>query len=103
MSQFLHTWGLTLHRKTNQTTRPMNATTTTASASRSIILSERVLNTINSLPVDDRIAIASAIAGEIILGASAAGELTPLQNLVFAMIRQYVKHDTDNCVIIPRA
>ena len=82
----------------------MNATsTTTASATRSIILSERVLNTINSLPVDDRIAIASAVAGELILGASASGELTPLQNLVFAMIRQYVKHDTDNCVIIPRA
>lgn len=78
----------------------MNAT---ASTSKSIILSERVLNTINSLPVDDKIAIASAIAGEIILGANAAGALTPLQNLVFAMIRQYVKHDTDHFAIVPRA
>lgn len=74
-----------------------------SSPSRSIILSERVLNTINSLPADDRIAIASAVAGEIILGANASSALTPLQNLVFAMIRQYVKHDTDHFEIVPRA
>ncbi len=78
----------------------MNAT---ANPNRSIILSARVLNTINSLPIDDKIAIASAVAGEIILGANASGELTPLQNLVFAMIRQYVKHDTDHNAIVPIA
>lgn len=48
----------------------MNAT---ANPNRSIILSARVLNTINSLPIDDKIAIASAVAGEIILGANASG------------------------------
>ncbi len=63
-------------------------------STRPIILTPRVINTINSLPVDDRIAIAGALCGEMILGADASACLTPLQSLVFAMIRQYVEHDS---------
>lgn len=61
-----------------------------------VYFSPRVLDTINSLPDTDRKAIAAAIAGEFILGTDSSADLTPLQNLVFAIIRQYVKHDTHN-------
>lgn len=61
-----------------------------------IFISPRVLDTINSLPDTDRKAIAGAIAGELILGSDATSELTPMQSLVFAIIRQYVTHDTNN-------
>ena len=54
-----------------------------------IFISPRVLNTINSLPMEDRIAVATAITGD------ASGELTPMQQLVYTIIRQYVRHDTN--------
>lgn len=59
-----------------------------------IYISPRVINTINSLPEDDRIAVASAIAGELILGSQASGHLTPMQTLAYTIIRSYVKNDT---------
>lgn len=58
-----------------------------------IFISPRVINTINSLPETDRKAIAEAITGELILG-NASADLTPMQSLVFAIIRRYVDHDT---------
>ena len=64
----------------------------------SLFISPRVINTINSLPAADRVAVASAIAGELILGGKAKGELTPVQNLVFEIIRSYVKRDTARVV-----
>ena len=66
----------------------MNATT------HPIVLTPHVINTINALPVDDRIAIAGALCGEMILGADASTCLTPRQNLMFAMIRRYVERDS---------
>ncbi|MCM1452222.1 MAG: hypothetical protein NC102_08180 [Clostridium sp.] len=59
-----------------------------------IYLSPRVLNTINALPENDRIAVASAIAGELILGDDDNSHLTPMQTLAFTIIRSYVKSDT---------
>jgi len=59
-----------------------------------IYISPRVINTINALPENDRIAVASAITGELILGAQASDHLTPLQTLAFSIIRSYVKNDT---------
>lgn len=60
-----------------------------------IYLSPRVINTINALPENDRIAVASAIAGELILGDRASGHLTPMQTLAFTIIRSYVMSDTN--------
>lgn len=59
-----------------------------------IILSPRVINTINSLPDADRIAVANALTGEFILGTGTPADLTPLQTLAMAVIRQYVRHDS---------
>ncbi len=59
-----------------------------------IILSPRVINTINALPDADRIAVANALTGEFILGTGTPTDLTPLQTLAMAVIRQYVRHDS---------
>lgn len=64
-----------------------------------VFFSQRVLNTINALPDSDRQAIAHAITGEFILGAESAISLTPLQSLVFAIVRQYVEHDTHHIAL----
>ena len=42
-----------------------------------IVLSRYVINTINSLPEEERLSIASALAGEMILGAKLTNELNP--------------------------
>lgn len=59
-----------------------------------VFLSPRVINTINSLPDADRIAVANAVTGEFILGTGAPEGLTPLQSLAMAVIRQYVRRDS---------
>ena len=59
----------------------------------SIILSQRVLNTLNSLPNDERHAIAHALTDEIILGIDPVERLTAIQRMVYAIIRHYVRQD----------
>lgn len=59
-----------------------------------VFFSPRVISTINSLPEPDRKAIASALTGEFILGLGASTDLTPLQNLAMAVIRQYIRRDS---------
>lgn len=59
-----------------------------------VFLSPRVINTINSLPDADRIAVANAVTDEFILGIGAPAHLTPLQTLAMAVIRQYVRRDS---------
>jgi hypothetical protein len=61
---------------------------------QSIVLTPHVLNTINSLPKEERIAIASALAGEMILGTSIEGALTAEQTMLYAIIRDYIKRDS---------
>lgn len=58
----------------------------------SIIISDHVINTINSLPAEDRNAIAQALATEMILGCEAA--LAPVQKMLYSVIRFYVKRDS---------
>ena len=57
------------------------------------VISAHVINTINSLPAEERIAVTTALAAEMILGADTRGRLTPMQE-VLSMIRQYVERDT---------
>ncbi len=59
------------------------------------VITPHVINTINSLPVEERIAITAALAGEIILGTESTSTLTPVQEIIFSMIRQYVRRDTE--------
>jgi hypothetical protein len=58
------------------------------------VITPHVINTINALPTEERVAITSALAGELILGADAVSSLTPVQAMLYSMIKQYVCHDT---------
>ena len=58
------------------------------------VITPHVINTINSLSAEERVAITSALAVEMILGAEAAHSLSPMQSVIYAMIKQYVHRDT---------
>lgn len=59
-----------------------------------MVITPHVVDTINSLPADERGAISSALAQEFILGRDPSETLTPFQTMVYAMIRSYVSRDT---------
>ncbi|MDE6370857.1 MAG: hypothetical protein K2K92_05145 [Duncaniella sp.] len=58
-----------------------------------VYFSSRVIDTINSLPAADRLPVSNALTMEFVLGQDPADTLTPVQTMVYAMIRYYVKHD----------
>lgn len=60
----------------------------------SILITPQVINTINSLPDEQREAIAIALAGELFLGDNYQRNLTPFQEMLFAIINFQVKQDT---------
>ncbi len=60
----------------------------------SVIITQRVINTINSLSASDRDPITRALSMEFILGQNPENILTPMQNVVYAIIRFYVNQDT---------
>lgn len=61
---------------------------------KSILLTPHVLNTINALPTEQRISIATAIAGELILGANIDNSLSGTDGMVYAIIRDYIMRDS---------
>ncbi|MDE6448785.1 MAG: hypothetical protein K2L41_01735 [Muribaculaceae bacterium] len=63
--------------------------------SKTFVISDDVINTINSLSEDDRISISAAIAGELICGQKADATLTSMQRIIFSIIRNSVKRSTD--------
>ncbi len=62
---------------------------------KSFYISPRVIDTINSLPESDRQAITLALSHEFILGNDPYNHLTPVQGMLYAMIRHYVEQDTE--------
>lgn len=65
---------------------------------QSLVITPRVINTIKSLPEAERVSIVSAIAGELILGHDASSSLTPMESIVYAMIRSSIEHDSRRAV-----
>ncbi len=61
----------------------------------SVIISPRVIDTINSLKPVDRAPISNALGMEFILGQNPEGTLTPMQNIIYAVIRFYVTQDSE--------
>ncbi len=59
-----------------------------------IVLSRYVINTINSLPEEERLSIASALAGEMILGAKLTNELNPQEEMIYSVIRNFIMRDS---------
>ncbi len=61
----------------------------------SFVISNRVITTINALSDTDRSAISNAVAMEFIGGAPLGkNALTPMQTMIYSMIRQYILRDT---------
>ncbi len=65
---------------------------------KTIVITPNVINTINALPTEERLAITAALASELILGKESASSLTPVQAMVFSMIKDYVDRDTERCM-----
>lgn len=61
---------------------------------KTIVISADVINTINSLPQEDRIAMAATLAAEMICGQQAAENLNSMQRIIFAIIRSSVNRST---------
>ena len=61
---------------------------------QSILISPRVINTINSLPEDERIAVVTAFVGDMIMGVKVEDSLTPIQTMLYAVIKSYVQRDS---------
>lgn len=60
-----------------------------------LIITSHVINTINALPDEERQAITSTLAADLLLGEETASEsLTPMQQMIYTMIRSYVTRDT---------
>ena len=60
----------------------------------SIVISSHGINTINALPIEERNAIAQALASEMILGTDSCNSLSPIQEMLYSVIRFYVKRDS---------
>jgi hypothetical protein len=54
---------------------------------QAVVISTRVLATINSLPDEERSAMAAALTGEFILGMDVSKELTEMQQIVYRFSR----------------
>ena len=64
-----------------------------------LVISPRVIDTLNSLPAHDREPISRALGMELFLGRTPEDTLTPMQCVIYAMIRQYVSQDSLKCNI----
>lgn len=58
---------------------------------QAIVITPNVINTLRALPLEERLNVASALAGEMLLGAGVATELGPDEGLVYAILRNYVE------------
>ncbi len=59
------------------------------------VITPIVLNTINSLPEQERLSIVCALAGEMLLGLQRDNGLTPMEKVIYTIIRQYIQRDTE--------
>lgn len=59
-----------------------------------ILITPHVINTINSLPEEERIAVASAFISDMIMGIDPEKSLSSLQTMLYSVIKFYVQQDT---------
>lgn len=60
----------------------------------SIVISSHVINTINSLPKEERIAVASAFVSDMIIGVNPEEELSSVQTMLYSVIKFYIQQDS---------
>lgn len=61
---------------------------------QSIVISPHVINTINSLPEEERVAVVTAFVGELIMGVNPQGTLSPIQSMLYSIVKSYVERDS---------
>ena len=57
---------------------------------QTIVITPNVLNTLRSLPYEERMSVASALAGEMLLGAGPCNDLSPEESMIYQILRFYV-------------
>ncbi len=62
---------------------------------RTLVFTPQVLNTLRSLPYEERLSLASAMATEMLLGAGTCNDLQPEEDMIYSVIRYYVKQASD--------
>lgn len=55
-----------------------------------IVFTPHVLNTLRALPYEERTSVASALAGELLLGAGQCNDLAPEESMIYEILRFYV-------------
>lgn len=55
-----------------------------------IVFTPHVLNTLRALPYEERLSVASALAGELLLGAGQCSDLAPEESMIYEILRFYV-------------
>lgn len=66
----------------------------TSMKNQSIVISPHVINTINSLPEEERVAVVTAFVGELIMGVNLQGKLSPIQSMLYSIVKSYVERDS---------
>ncbi len=62
---------------------------------QAIVLPPNVLNTLRALPYDERLSVASALAGELILGTDTPQDLSPQESMIYSILRFYVRQASE--------
>lgn len=58
-----------------------------------IVITPHVINTLRALPLDERLNVASALAGEMLLGAQ-IDNLEPIEDMIYSILRFYIQKDS---------
>lgn len=62
---------------------------------RAIVITSNVINTLRSLPYEERLNVASALAGEMLLGTGPCNDLAPDEDLIYQILRCYVNRASE--------
>lgn len=62
---------------------------------KSIVFTPAVLNTLRSLPYEQQLEVASALTGELLLGAGESTDMQPEPTMIYNILRFYVKQASD--------
>lgn len=57
---------------------------------QTIVITPNVINTLRALPIEERMSVASALAGEMLLGAGVCNDLNPEEDMIYQILRFYV-------------
>lgn len=62
---------------------------------RTIVLPANVLDTLRALPYNERVAVASALAGDVLLGLETHVGLAPVEDMIYSILRFYVRQASE--------